>query len=120
MTRGSSETCVDGAFGEHAAFVQHGHLDAEGAHERHVVLDDDHRLLRGDLLEQLGGRLGLGVGHAGGGLVDEQQLRLLREQHADLQPLLLAVAEVGGLGVAPVGKADDAEQFLDARRRHPR
>ena len=62
-------------------------------------------------------RLGLGVGHAGGRLVDEQQLRLLGEQHADLQPLLLAVAEIGGADVARVGEADRVEDLVDARRR---
>ena len=33
------------------------------------------------------------VGHAGDRLVEQQQLRLLHQQHADLQPLLLAVRE---------------------------
>ena len=70
-----------------------GDLDAELAHELHVVLDDDHGVVLGDLLQQLGGLLRLGVGHAGDRLVDEQQLRVLREQHADLEPLLLAVAD---------------------------
>ena len=32
------------------AFVQHGHLDAEVAHEGHVVLDHDHRAVAVDLL----------------------------------------------------------------------
>ena len=45
------------------------------------------------LAQQLGGLLGLGVGHAGDRLVDQQQLRVLRQQHADLEPLLLAVRE---------------------------
>ena len=53
-----------------------------------------------DLLEQLGGLLGLGVGHAGDRLVDQQQLRVLREQHADLEPLLLAVRQAAGEAVA--------------------
>ena len=41
----------------HRAFVQAGHLDAEFAHEGHVVLDHDHGLVAIDLLEQLGGLL---------------------------------------------------------------
>src|SRR5690606_41949890 len=32
-------------------------------------------------------------GHAADGLVDEQQLRILHEQHPDLEPLLLSVRE---------------------------
>ena len=39
---------------------------------------------------------GLGVGHAGDRLVDQQQLRVLRQQHADLEPLLLAVRQAAG------------------------
>ena len=61
------------------------------------------------------GLRGLGVGHAGGRLVDQQQLRVLRQQHADLQPLLLAVAEVGGQVVALVAKPDGAEDIVDPR-----
>jgi hypothetical protein len=46
--------------------------------------------------EQLGGALGLVVGHAGHRFVEQQQLRVLHQQHADLQPLLLAVGEQPG------------------------
>ena len=46
--------------------------------------------------EQLGGALGFLVGHAGHRLVEQQQLRVLHQQHADLQPLLLAVAQQAG------------------------
>ena len=72
-------------------------------------------------LQQPRGLLGLGVGHAGDRLVDQQQLRVLGQQHADLQPLLLAVAKVGGEVAAPVGQADGLEDLLDARlsRRRP-
>src|SRR6516225_96897 len=44
---------IDCAFGEHGAFVQAGDLDAELAHEGHVVLDHHHRAIAVDLLEQL-------------------------------------------------------------------
>ena len=47
----------------------------------------------GEREEQLGGALGLLVGHAGDRLVEQQQLGLLHQQHADLEPLLLAVRE---------------------------
>ncbi len=38
---------------------------------------------------------GFGIGHTGNRLVDQQQLRLLCEQHANLQPLLLPVRQIG-------------------------
>ena len=52
MTRGSALTWSSVPFGQHRAFVQHRHLDAERAHERHVVLDDDDRMVAGDLAQQ--------------------------------------------------------------------
>ena len=45
----------------------------------------------GEREQQLGGALGFLRRHAGDRLVDQQQLRLLHQQHADLEPLLLAV-----------------------------
>src|SRR3954449_11301722 len=87
---------VDGALGEHRAFVQTRDLHAELAHEGHVVLDDDDSAVAIDLLEELGSLARLGVGHAGDRFVHEQQLWFLRQQHADLEPLLLAVRERAG------------------------
>ena len=53
-------------------------------------------------------RLGLGVGHAGDRLVDQQQLRVLHQQHADLEPLLLAVARAARASMCCCGRqADD-------------
>ena len=96
--------------------MQHGHLDAELAHELHVVLDHDHRMVAGDLAQELGGRLGLGVGHAGDRLVDQQQLRVLRQQHADLEPLLLAVRQTAGQRVAVIGRAAIVRRISSMRR----
>src|SRR6516164_4843452 len=45
---------VDAALREHGAFMETGHLDAEFAHEGHVVLDHHHGVSLVDLLEQLG------------------------------------------------------------------
>jgi hypothetical protein len=54
--------------------------------------------------------------HAGDRLVEHQQLGLLHQQHADLQPLLLAV-RAAGLGVEPVAQADLLGHRLHARAR---
>ncbi len=94
--------------------MQAGHLDAELAHESHVVLDHHHRLGLVDLLEQFGGLHGLDVGHAGDRLVDQQQFRLLRQQHADLQPLLLPVRQAAGDARAQRLEADGVEDSVDA------
>ena len=50
--------------------------------------------------------VGLGRAHAGGRLVEAQQLRLGGERDADLEIALLAVREVGGKLVGLAGKAD--------------
>ena len=93
MTRGSVLHVVDRAFGQHRALVQHGDPGAEAAHKRHVVLDDDDRAVLREIEDQLGGLLGLAVGHAGDRLVEQQQRAVVDQQHADLEPLLLAVAQ---------------------------
>src|SRR5690606_9968864 len=54
------------------------------------------------------------VGHAGNGLVDEQELRILREQHPDLEPLLLAMAQKPGETVSLGRKARRFENLVDA------
>ncbi len=102
-------------FGQNGAFGEAGDAGAQFAHEAHVVLDHHHRAGLGDLLEQLRRLDGLGVGHAGDRFVDQQQFGVLRQQHADLEPLLLAVAEVGGELVLAADQADGFEDFGDAR-----
>jgi hypothetical protein len=59
-----------------------------------------------DALQQLAGQLALAHAHAGDGLVEHQQLRLLHQQHADLEPLLLAVRQQTRFDVELVAEAD--------------
>ena len=55
------------------------------------MLDDDDAVFAGEAHQQFT-RLGrLFIGHAGGRFVDQQKLWILREQHADFEPLLLSV-----------------------------
>ena len=105
---------VERAFGQHRAFVQHRDAHAEPADKVHIVLDHDDGMVPGDLAQQVGGGLGLAVGHAGNGFVDQKQLGVLGDQHADLQPLLLAVAERASGAIAVGVEADGAEDLVDA------
>jgi hypothetical protein len=43
--------------------------------------------------------LALGQRHPGCRFVDQQQLRILGQQHADFQPLLLPVRQLAGLAI---------------------
>jgi hypothetical protein len=73
--------------------VEDGDFAGDLADEDHVVFDDDDAVFAGEAEEEFAGAGGFLVGHAGGGFVDEEELRVLGEEHADLEPLLLAVGE---------------------------
>ena len=60
---------------------------------------------------------GLLVGHAGGRLVDQQQLGLLHQQHADLEPLLLAVGQLARLAVTLLRQAGSRSRMASIRSR---
>ena len=94
--------------------MQNRHLHTEPAHELHVVLDDNQRVIFADLLQQIGGGLGFCVGHAGDWLVDEEELGVLRDEHADLEPLLLPVRKQAGQTLAMSGETDGFQDGADA------
>ncbi len=93
--------------------MQHRDLVGDVLDEFHVVLDHDDRLALRDAIEQFGRQLALARAHAGNGLVQQQQLRPLHQQHADFQPLLLAVAEPAGLLVEVIAQEDEIRQGFD-------
>ena len=96
--------------------MEHGHLPPGGdlADKDHVVLDDDDRVPTSEREEQFARLMCLHVGHARGGFVHEEQPGALREQHADLQPLLLPVGQRAGFPVPLRGEVDRTEDFIDA------
>ena len=73
---------------------------------RVFVLDDDDGALLGDALQQPPGLVLLLGAHPRDRLVEHEQLRVLHEQHADLQPLLLAVGQDARGDVDEIGQAD--------------
>src|SRR5277367_1114951 len=76
------------AFGDHLALVQHGDAVRDVLDELHVVLDHDHGAVLDDPMQELGGLLALVDAHASDRLVEHQELGILDQQHADLEPLL--------------------------------
>src|SRR6185437_16243368 len=56
----------------------------------------------------------LDVGHSRDRLVDQEQLWILRQQHADFEPLLLAVRQASGQPIARIGETDGLQHLLDA------
>ena len=93
--------------------MQHGHLAARCCATKSMSCSTTTSECRpaSDMAE-LGGAHRLVVGHAGDRLVEQQQLRLLHQQHADLQPLLLAVRQRAGEPVGCVGSELDQLQRL--------
>ena len=94
--------------------MQHRDLVGDVLDEFHVVLDHQHRAVLDDLVQQLRGLDALADTHAGDRLVEHQEVRVLNQQHADLQPLLLAVAEQFRRHVETVLQEDHLGDFLDA------
>ena len=78
------------------------------------MLDQQHGVILGDALDQFGGPPLALLGHAGRRLVEQQKLGLGGDQHADLEPLPLAVRKrVDGI-VRPVRELDELENLPDA------
>ncbi len=71
-------------------------------------------MLAGQGQEQFGGALGFVVAHAGNRLVQQQQPRFLHQQHADFQPLLLAVRQQARRAAGLAGQVDQRQRFGDA------
>ncbi len=112
MTRGSFCTWSMSPSAITRPSCKHGDTLGDGTDEIHVMLDHHHGVLALERLEKLSGALDLLRGHAGDRLVDQQQLRLLHQQHADLKPLLLAVGEHSSQHVLLVREADDFENVV--------
>ena len=92
--------------------MQHGDAVRQFHHHLHVVLDDQDGEILGDAPHQLHRVVRLRGAHAGGRLVEAQQLRLGGERDADLQVALLAVREIGGQLVGLVEQADGLQHRL--------
>src|SRR5690606_19802097 len=85
------------ALGEHFSFMQDGHrVGGDAAHEIHVVLDHRHSVLTSKLAQEFCGAFNLLVSHACNGFIYEKNTRILRKEHADLEPLLLSMSESTG------------------------
>ena len=96
--------------------VQNGDPVADFLDDIHLVGDDHHgdAQLLVQLLQQIQNRQGRGGVQGGGGLVAEQDLRVVGQGAGDGDALLLAAGELGGVGPGPVAQADQVQQFFRA------
>ena len=83
----------DRPFHERPAHVQDGDVLAELTEERHVVLDDDDSPILRDALKEFAGPIAFGAGHSSDRFIEEEQVCVLSEEHADLEPLTFAVRQ---------------------------
>src|SRR2546426_896431 len=99
------------ALRDHAAVVQHDHGVRDGHDHPHVVLDqEDGGALVTDSTDQVGHRRLLGGGHAGAGLVEEEEPWPGPERHRELHEPLLPVRELArplGAAMAEAHEVDD-------------
>ena len=91
--------------------VEHRDVVREGEDEVHVVLDHDDREARGELLDQLAERLHRPHPEPARRLVEEEQLRLPGQRHADLEQPALAVGKVTGGHSLATGQPDQADDL---------
>jgi hypothetical protein len=77
----------------HGAVVEDGDALGDGHDQAHIVLDQHHgdTQVVAQAADQLGGRAGLIGVHAGGGLVEQDQLGVAGEGAGDLEAALVAV-----------------------------
>src|SRR6185312_14771392 len=102
------------SFRQHASFVEYRDAVGDARDEIHVVLDDDQRVVAGELPEELGAAHRFLVRHAGDRFIEQQKARLLHQQHADLKPLLLPVRQQAGWPPGVGHELDQLERLQDA------
>ena len=107
---------VEFSFAQDGALVEDGDFAAAGDlfYESHVVLDDDDAVFASEGEEQFPGAMSFVVGHAGSGFVDEENLRVLGEEHTDFEPLFFSVGKLAGEPVAFGVETDEREQLVNA------
>src|SRR5260221_473669 len=98
-------------FGDFLSVVEHQHPVTHVHHQPDIVLDQQHGdAARADRLDQLPQPERLGGVHAGGGLVERQQLRLRGERARELEAPLIAVRQATGRIVGARADADVVEK----------
>src|SRR5580765_4085014 len=97
--------------GEHRSVHQHGDLRSESEHEGHVVIDDEHADVPGQAVDGVEDDVALRAGHAGRGLVEEQDLRLQAQRDRELDQALAAVGQLGDAVLGVVRKLQGLQQM---------
>ena len=90
--------------------MKNGHGVREVTDKLHVVFNDKHgRVLASNGFQEKPRLVALPTCHAGHRLVNQQELRLLREQHRNFQPLPLTVRQDTGKSMRVVAQPHKLE-----------
>ena len=108
---------VGRALGQHATVAQHRYLGSDLEDDVHVVLDEDQRdlLALPQVVDALDHPPALVGAHAGGRLVEQQDLGIEHQRERDIEQLLVAVREIGRGDSELLGKAEHLGDLLHAR-----
>src|SRR5262245_46116557 len=95
---------------EDRAQRHYGDVVGDLEHHLHVVLDDDDVDRAREFADLVDRALGFGRAHAAGRLVEQEQVRLGDQRHADLQECHVAVRQRARLAARQRGEADLLER----------
>ena len=112
MTFGLARTSAGVSLGDDLAVVEDGDPVADAHDHPHVVLDEQDRQaeLAPEAPDEVGHLARLAAVHAGGRLVEEQELGPGRQGAGDLEPALVAVGQVARPRLGPLVEVDELEQ----------
>jgi hypothetical protein len=84
---------------------------AQAFDDGQIVLDHQHRAALRRLADELGDAADVLAAHAGGRLVEQQNLRIERQRRGDLQRALAAIGQIAGAHPGPFREAEFGEQL---------
>jgi len=109
-----------GAGGKCTPEIEHGDLMADVEDQVGMVLDQQHTGAAGaDRLDQPGQPLDLVIGKAGGGLIQQQEIRIEHQRAGDLDEAQFAVLQPVRSHLRQRFQPDDAKQGARLGRQHP-
>ena len=106
---GAGARILDRAVDQHPAFVHDRDMVRELKHPVDVVLDQQHRQIRRDALDNGADALALRRGKPGERLVQQQHARRGGERHAHVEQALAAIGQHAGFGLLDAGEAEIAD-----------
>ena len=113
MTALVSHKIVERSRSKHNALMQHQNRGRQRANERHVVLNDDQRVLRRQTVNKRDRAALVVLAHSGSRFVEQNDGGVLGQNQRHLEPLLLSVGERAGQIIDAVPESHPCERFIE-------